>query len=225
MKKTPFIILAIVSSYILFITIYHFNCNAKYLYENEEYLGIIYNNRIYIPKNVVEPLYLIYDDNDQNDSKIYIAQKFLSDLFIPFQYFVFYSESYDFGGDFIVERPDDSSLSVLHIDKDFVYPTIDKNEVDEIWGSLSSSNEDNIKDLSVVNHIVECAKSNGELALDKEVYEQIKENSWDNHYFYLKYKGYPLVEKFYIEETEDGRYIVDRYTEAEYDTVYLDDHK
>ena len=55
-------------------------------------------------------------------------------------------------------------------------------------------------------------------------YDFIVANSWDNHCIHLKYEGYPLIEEFFVTETEDGRYIVDQYTAEEYDTIYYDEH-
>ncbi len=146
------------------------------------------------------------------------------DFVFPFRYFEFYCENFDENENFIINQPNHTtSLYFPFIREDFSYPTVENNEVAEIWMSRSSSDEYNIKDKETVDKIVECAKSDGEIPLDKDIVEYIKEYSCDNHCFYLKYVGYPLIEDFHIEETEDGRYIVDQYTAEEYDTIYYQD--
>ena len=88
--------------------------------------------------------------------------------------------------------------------------------------SLSSSYEI-IKDESTVNKIVECAKSDGKIELDKNIVSYIQKYSFDSHCFYLRYVDCPLVEEFHIEETEDGKYIIDQYTPEEYNTIYWEE--
>lgn len=73
--------------------------------------------------------------------------------------------------------------------------------------SLDPYDDDNITDSVMVAMIVDCAQKAYEQELTKEIYDYILKNSWDTCHFYLKYKGYPLVEKFCVSETNDGRYI------------------
>lgn len=199
---------------------------AKYIYDNNgDSIGIEYKSSFYVRfEDEIQQYDLVDAEILEKYEEVYIKRNDSKKLSAPIDYFVFYSNIYDDNNNFIVVNPGDSSLQTIYVKDEFVYPTIDKNEVDEVWMSLSST-YNIIKDSDTVNHILECAKSNGELSLDKEVYEQIKSTSWDNHCFYLKYKGYPLVEEFHIEETEDGRYIVDQYTASEYDSIYLEEHK
>ena len=56
--------------------------------------------------------------------------------------------------------------------------------------------------------LVYCMKSTADREIDKEIYDYIVENSWDNSHFYLKYNGYPLVEEFYVSTDRNGKYIV-----------------
>lgn len=200
---------------------------AKFIYDtNGDSIGIEYKSSLYVSFEDENPQYdLVNAEELEIYNNIYIERNDSKELSAPVEYFVFYSNIYDDNDNFIVVNPGDSSLQTIYVKEGFVYPTIDKNEVDEVWMSHSSTDEDNIKDIAIVNHIVECAKSNGELALDKDIYEKIKSTSWDNHCFHLKYKGYPLVEEFHIEETEDGRYIIDQYSATEYDSIYYEDHK
>lgn len=205
------------------------NNNSTIVYEGEDYymwydISETYIKNKFVFDSTMYP-YSFIEWDFETCEKIYIQsrEKKLFPIDITYRYFCFCNSKNDIDSNFLVAAP--GKLDRIFIKKDFDFPTLNSSEVNEIWMSLSSTDEDNIKDITIVNHIVECAKSNGELALDKDVYEQIKSTSWDNHCFYLKYKGYPLVEEFHIEETEDGRYIVSQYTASEYDTVYLDDHK
>ena len=226
-KKNIFVIICVVSIYFIICLINKFNCKAEYIYSNLGHIdGIRYGDTIYREFDYIHDWYSLVENEDLSSSKkIYIKSNDYTDFILPFDYFVFLNSNLDDFSNFIVEQPFDSSINQVYVKNSFVLPTLNRSEVDEVWMSLSSTDEDNIKDINMVNHIVECAKSNGELSLDKEVYEQIKSTSWDNHCFYLKYKGYPLVEEFHIEETEDGRYIVDQYTASEYDSIYLEEHK
>lgn len=213
-------------------------CEARYIYDNQGYCtGILYNNTIYhkwsnvshdfvvsgaIYNNTLYPYCCVYNESQDskiNCNKVYIADDYmLSNIFLV-NWFCYYSETYDKNHNFITNN----STNSLYIKEDFIFPILEKNEINEIWLSLSSSYEI-INDKETVDKIVDCAKSNGEKELDKEIYDYIIENSWDNHCIYLKYEGYPLVEEFFVTETEDGRYIVDQYTAEEYDTIYYDEH-
>ncbi len=197
--------------------------DAEYIYDiNENCIGIMYDGESYYKGDYeMYPYYLVYDEIRQDEEKIYIEDR-KKRLFTN-DYFSFYCKSYDDERFFIVEAPYDSSLQILYIKNGFVYPNLINNKIDEVWMSLSSTDDDNIKDKETVSKIVECAKSEGVIELDQEIVDYIKKYSWDNHCFYLKYKGYPLVEEFHIEETEDGRYVVDQFTAVEYDTIYYDE--
>lgn len=176
--------------------------------------SVEYNDKIYVEFESKHPYELIYDDSSQAEKEcVYIRS-----MIVPFIYFEPYSVEFDKNTEFINLYYFDKVL----VYEDFIYPTINENKVVEVWMSLSSSYEI-IKDKSTVNKIVECAKSNGEIELDKGIVDYIKKYSWDNHCFYLRYADCPLVEEFHIEETEDGRYIIDQFTLEEYDTIYWED--
>ena len=224
MKKKVIIVIVLVVCIILyygFIKYCQSNSTAEYFYDsNGHYESIKFNNNIYEAISFVpDPYELVVKENSTGGNTYYIAHNNYNDFFLPWDSLVFYSDDYDYKGAFIRVFPYDN----LYLMNGFVYPTMHKNEVNEIWLSLSSSYEI-INDIETVDKIVSCAKSNGEKELDKEVYDYIVANSWDNHCIYLKYEGYPLVEEFFVTETEDGRYIVDQYTAEEYDTVYYDEH-
>ena len=80
--------------------------------------------------------------------------------------------------------------------------------VNEIWLSLNSEDKENIKDEKIITQLVDCMKNTADREIDKEIYDYIVENSWDNSHFYLKYNGYPLVEEFYVSTDRNGKYIV-----------------
>ncbi len=183
-------------------------------------LCIIYEGEMYVETTVhdgwnVRERYSLVRDYSCDDKRIY----YKGDL-LCFTYFEPYSEELDENMNFI-RLP---SWDVVLMKDDFVFPTIYNNIVSEVWMLCSVEDEKRIKNEDIVNHILDCAKSNGEKELDKEVYDYIVENSWDNHCIYLKYEGYPLVEEFFVTQTKDGRYIVDQYTTEEYDTIYYDEH-
>lgn len=233
-------VLIVVSVIILLVIFKQTKCNAIFFYDKEGKSCISYNETIYYNFDDISVKYenigILYgyqmlpykftaNEMHENKNKIYINQGSLFyDLLNFSNYFCFYSKHDDLYSNFIIKQPNDSSVCQLYVKKNFVFPTIHKNKLNEVWLSLSSFDTDNIKDSDIVNKIVECVKSEGEIALDKEIVDYIKKYSWDNHCFYLKYEGYPLVEEFHIEETEDGRYIVDQYTAEEYDTIYWDEH-
>ena len=161
------------------------------------------------------PYDLIVCEDEPNSKNIYIEQdSFLGYIFRFDNYFSFFSERYDNGKDFVIVDFG-YGLPEICVDENFVFPTIENNVVDEVWMSKSSSYEI-IKDKETVNKIVKCAKSDGKIELDKEVYDYIKKYSADHHCLWLKYEDYPIVEEFQIEETEDGRYIVSQYDIEEY---------
>ncbi|MBR3768692.1 MAG: hypothetical protein IKL10_10720 [Clostridia bacterium] len=157
-------------------------------------LGVIENEDMY-------PFFLVYENLRE---KIYISDNFIQDLIPPYSYFSFCEDS----NDFIFESPHDTSLNLLYIKEGFVFPDIENDEINEIWMSLSSDDNDNITDEKIVKKIVDCAKSKSAKELDKDIYDYISEKSWDNHHIYMKYKEYPLVEEFFVIKSEDGRYII-----------------
>lgn len=190
---------------------YNIFAPAKVLYEP---FRVEYKDEVYVIYDFKEPYDLVDDGYpEDNENRVYVK-----DCIVPFIYFEPYSESFDKNINFIALYNYDEIL----IKENFVFPTIENNEIHEVWMSLDIL-DNKIKDANTVNRIVECAKSNGEIGLDKDIYDYLKENSWDNHCIYLKYEGYPLVEEFFITETDDGRYIIDQYTAEEYDTIYWDE--
>lgn len=187
-----------------------------YTFEDE---GVTYGYEMY-------PYYFTEYERHDLSSKIYLPRghnSIFTDLFFSTYYFCFFDKNDDYYSNFIILCPEDTSISQLYLKENFVFPTIGKNKVESIWTSIDVSDSDNIKDKETVDKIVECAKSNGEIELDKDVYDYIRTYSADHHCLWLKYEGYPLVEEFYIEETEDGRYIIDQYTPEEYDTIYWEE--
>lgn len=189
---------------------------AAYLYDDEGFhSGILYGNDSYVYWLDTDDTYLATGAIEKTDmypyclvegvlrEKVYISDNSVFDFLPPYSYFSFCGES----NDFIFEQPDDSSLNLLLVKKGFQFPDIHKNEIEEVWMSLDPNDDDNITDKTKVTMIVECVKKASEQELTKEMYDYISNNSWDNCHFYLKYKGYPLVEEFCVSVTEDGRYI------------------
>lgn len=81
--------------------------------------------------------------------------------FALFSYFEPYCEVLDKNMHFIYL----SDWDMVLMKEDFVFPTLENNQVNEIWFSLSN---DDVKDNSDwVRQVVECAKSNGGKELDK----------------------------------------------------------
>lgn len=182
-------------------------------------LCIIYKNEKYIETPVagwdVDKPYELVRDRTFNETEKRVYYK---GDFALFSYFEPYCEVFDKNMHFIYIPNWDMVLMKV----DFVFPTLENNQVEEIWFSLS--NNDTMDDPDWVHQVVEAARSNGAKEIDKEIYDYIVANSWDNHCIHLKYEGYPLVEEFFVNETKDGRYIVDQYTAEEYDTIYYDEH-
>lgn len=191
---------------------------ATYSYDDDGfYSGVLYGNDSYVYWHDIEDAYLEAGviGNSMSEmypyylvegvlrEKIYISDNLIQDLLPPYSYFSFCGEN----DDFIFEQPDDSSLNLLLVKKDFQFPNIYNNEIEEVWMSLGPYDSDNITDKTKVIKIVDCVKNAPNQELNKEIYDYISEKSWDNCHFYLKYKGYPLVEEFCIAVIEDGRYI------------------
>jgi len=203
--------LSVLILYTLFLVFYNVYAPAQVFYDP---LSVEYKEDTYIEFESELPYELVYDDSFQGKkNRIYVKN-----MIIPLIYFEAYSVELDKNTDFINLYYFDKVL----VDENFTYPTIEENEVVEVWMSLSSSYEI-IKDESTVNKIVECAKSDGKIELDKNIVSYIQKYSFDSHCFYLRYVDCPLVEEFHIEETEDGRYIIDQYTLEEYDTIYWEE--
>ncbi len=190
---------------------------ATYLYDDKGfYDGILYGNDSYVRWDYIDDIYLesgVIEKTDMHPynlvegvlrEKIYISDNSIYDLLPPYSYFSFCGES----NDFIFEQPDDSSLNLLFVKKDFEFPDIYNNEIEEVWMSLDPYDINNITDKTKVDRIVDCVKNAPGQELTKELYNHITENSWDNYHFYLKYNGYPLAEEFCVAVTEDGRYTV-----------------
>ncbi|MBQ2827966.1 MAG: helix-turn-helix transcriptional regulator [Clostridia bacterium] len=189
---------------------------ATYLYDDEGfYSGVLYGNDSYVYWHHIDNTYLesgVIENPEMHPynlvegvlrEKIYISDNSIHDFFPPYSYFSFCGES----NDFIFEQPDDSSLNLLLVKKDFQFPDIYNNEVEEVWMSLDPYDSGNITDKTKANKIVDRMINASKQGLTKEIYDYILKNSWDNCHFYLKYKGYPLVEEFCVTVTEDGRYI------------------
>ena len=208
-------------------------CEAVYIngseiikYNGVTYLCWGYYEDAYIESGQVytcnfEPYQFLYDDTETPVKRGYILDEDESDYgYIPDE-FTFYSKHFDENSDFIKCWVRENSSPEIYIKEGFKFPTIENNEIDEVWMSGSSSDESHIKDKTKVDKIVECAKSKGEIELDKDLYDYIKKNSYDYHCIHLKYKGYPLAENFFIEETEDGRYVINQYTKEEYEAPFF----
>lgn len=225
MKKFICVALAVILIYLGAVLINKTTCKAEYTFDiNGAVSGIKYGNNTYVKLSPLQDWYrFINDDISESSEKIYITSNNISDFLLPFEFFSFYSAEYDDYSNFIIEHTDNKTVTDIYVRDDFVLPSVNQTEINEVWPSLAASDKNKIKDIDTVNKIVKCAKSNGETELDKEIYDFLKETSWDNHCIYLKYKGYPLVEEFFIKETDDGRYIIDQFNAEEYDTIYLDD--
>ena len=249
MKKKVLIMMLVFSLLLSFTIVYIYTgiqnrnkCEATYIKDADgDKIGISYNGRNYYDLySMMEdgffgaevstdlddfplPYSLVSAEEETYSEYIYIEQDDFSDYALCFDgYFYYYSETFDKNRDFIIDN-NSYHPTEIYVDENFSFPTIENNSVDEVWMSQSSDDKDNIKDKQIVNKVVECAKSDGEIELDKDMYDYIKKYSWDNHCFYLKCEGYPIVEEFHLEETEDGRYIVDQYTPEEYNTIYREE--
>ena len=241
MRKKVLIILLVLSLLLSFTGYYIYTgiqnrnkCEAKYIKDADgEIIGISYNEKNYyewdymIDNSFFEyddstiydgyPYNLVVDEEESYTEYIYIEQDEFSDYTLHFDnYFFYFSETYDKNRDFIVENRSNYSRNEKYVDENFVFPTIESNKVNEVWMSLFSEDKGNIKNKEIVDKIVECAKSDGKIELDKDIYDYIKKYSTDHHCLWLKYEGYPIVEEFHIEETEDGRYIVSQYDIEDY---------
>ena len=223
-KKFFIVLVVLILLRFTFIKLYQINPIAEYIYDDtESIIAIKFKNQVYeYMTEPPKPYYFIYDEDSLEFKNYLVLYNELSDFFFPPCRVYFYTDYYDTDKNFlrcnVWSRPSDD----FFVKESFTYPSLDKNPVDEIWMTHTKTNK--IEDTETVDKIVECVKSEGEIALDKEIVDYIKKYSWDNHCFYLKYEGYPLVEEFHIEETEDGRYIVDQFTAEEYDTIYWDEH-
>ena len=212
-SKSLKILLIIIGLWSLLLVFYNIFAPAKISYD--PLLRVSYNDKTYIETDWdFKTYHLIYDDSYEKDEK----KMYIKDCFIPFRYVETLCEKFDKTTNFIYIP----HLDQVCVKENFVYPTLENNEIDEVWMSHSSSYEI-IKDKENIEKIVECAKSEGKIFLDKEIVDYIKRYSSDNHCFWVKYEGYPLVEEFHIKETEDGRYIIEQYTQEEYDTIYWED--
>lgn len=219
------ILFIILLSHIVFINVYQANPTAEYIYDNTgSIVAIKFKNQIYesMPDDPPKPYDFIYDEYSLEYRSYLVMYDELTDFFFMWDSVRFYSDYYDKDKNFVRGSVLGDASDDFYVKEGFIYPTLDKNQVDEIWMSVRR-NDDIIKDKEIVGKVVECAKSNGKIELDKEIVDYIKKYSWDYHCFYLKYEGYPIVEEFHIEETEDGRYIVDQYTPEEYNTIYWEE--
>ncbi len=187
---------------------------AKLFYDP---LRVEYEDNVYVEFDDYEyPAYgLAYDASEEGA----IKRTYVKSSLFSIEYIVPYSENFDKNKNFIWLYSYDRIL----VKEDFVFPTIEKNEVEAVWMSASSSDEDHITDKETVDKIVKCAKSNGKIELEKSIVGYIKKHSWDNHCIHLKYKDYPILEDYHIEETDDGTYILKQYTPEEYDAPFWED--
>lgn len=179
---------------------------GKIVYNGITYLDWADVSKKYCSAGVVnsiqmEPYELL---DDELREKIYVPYNDFSDFLPPFDYFSFCGET----DDLIIFGPNDTSLELLYVKEGFVFPNIRNCKVDEIWLSLNSEDKDNIKDEKIIAQLVDCIKNAADREIDKEIYDYIVENSWDNSHFYLKYKGYPLVEEFSVSTNEIGQYVI-----------------
>lgn len=224
-KLFSLFLLLLLLSHIVFVNFYRANPTAEYVYDNSEsVIAIKFKNQVYesMSDDPPKPYDFIYDEFSVEFRSHLVLHNELSDFLFMWDRIHFYSEDYDNDKNFIRCSMWGGTSDDFYVKEGFVYPTIYENQVDEIWMTMRKNNHI-IKNKETVDKIVECAKSKGKIELDEEIVEYIKKYSHDNHCIYLKYKGYPLVEEFHIEETEDGRYIIDQYTPEEYDTIYWEE--
>lgn len=216
MKKFLCVLIALVLAMSLYVFLRP-ECEAEFQNASDDLSRyIIYDDCVYIEwssiadefcdsgavkRNDMLPYYIISDDLHE---KVYISDGFFHDLLPPYSYFSFCGES----DDFIFESPDDTSLNILYVKEDFVFPNIFENEIDEIWMSLSVDDADNITDEKIVGKFVGFAKSEDDFGADEDIYSYISEKSCDGCRIFMKYKGYPLVEEFVLTEKEIGRYVI-----------------
>ncbi len=180
-------------------------------------LRVEYEDKVYVEYDDYEyPAYdLAYDDSEEGNAK----RTYVKSSLFSIEYIVPYSVNFDKNQNFVWLY----SYNRILVKEGFVFPTIDKNEVEAVWMSAAYSDKDHITDKETVDKIVKCIKSNGKIELDKSIVRYIKKHSWDSHCIHLKYKDYPIIEDYHIEETEDGGYILKQYTPEEYDAPFWED--
>jgi len=227
-KKKLFcvILLVLLLSHIVFVIVYRANPTAEYIYdENDNIVSVRLKDEIYIASDfeLRAPHNYVHNGNWFELKSYFVPCNDISDFLLMWDTASFYSEKFDKDKNFLRCDIWGRTSDDLYVKEDFIYPTIYENEVSEVWMSHSSDNEDNIKDIETVAKIVECAKSDGKIELDKYIYDYIKKYSADYHCLWLKYEGYPIIEEFHIKETEEGKYIIKQFTPEEYNTVYYDD--
>lgn len=213
--KISYIFLTLLSLYMLFMVFYNFWAPAEVFYEP---FRVECEDSVYVEYDDFDdsPYKLIADDSyADKESHLYIRS-----MLYPFDYITPYSENFDPEHNFVWIKSYDDVL----VKENFVFPTIESNEVEAVWMSASSSDEDHITDKETVKKIVKCIKSNGKIELDKEIVDYIKKCSWDNHCIHLKYKDCPIIEEYHICETDDGKYTLEQFTEDEYLSIYFDDN-
>ncbi len=212
--KIRYIAFPIIGLYCLVMFGINAQAPAKLFYDP---LRVEYKDKVYIEyeDTLYSPYDLVYDDSKEcNEKRIYVKSSLFS-----IEYIVPYCESFDKNQNFVWLYSFDRIL----VKNDFVLPALESNEVEAVWMSASSSDEDNITNKETVDKIVKCIKSKGEIELDKATVDYIKKYSWDNHCIHLKYKDYPILEEYHICETEDGKYIIEQFTEEEYLKIYFYD--
>ena len=213
--KIRYIFIPIIALYCLIMIGINASAPAEIFYE--PYFRVEYEDDVYVEYDNTNysPYDLVYDEEEGDTKRIYIKSSLFS-----IDYIVPYSVNFDKNQNFVWL----STYEEVLVKKGFTLPTIDKNEVEAVWMSASSSDEDHITDKETVDKIVECIKSKGEIKLDKLIVGYIKKRSWDNHCIHIKYKDYPIIEEYHICETDDGKYIIEQFTEEEYLSIYFDDN-
>ena len=212
--KIRYIAFSIIGLYCLVMFFINAAAPAQLFYDP---LRVEYEDRVYVEYDDYEhPAYgLAYDDSEEGDAK----RTYVKSSLFSIEYIVPYSVNFDKNQNFVWLYSYDRIL----VKEDFVFPTIEKNQVEAVWMSASSSDEDHITDKETVDKIVKCIKSNGKIELDKSIVRYIKKYSWDNHCIHLKYKDYPILEDYHIEEKGNDRYILKQYTSEEYDAPFWED--
>ena len=204
-------------AYFIGINVFQACSKIEYVYDNN--IDVIKFNDVkyeYLGCEAPKPYHFINDDSWSNFS--FVPSDSLLDYLFMWDRVGYYSEEYDEAHNFIIYctwggRQD------IYVKQNFVYPTLQNNNVDEVRMSLVDESKGIINDKEIVDEIIKCAKSNGEIELEEKTADYIKKHS-DDSYFFLMYEGYPLAQVFHLSESENGKYTIDNYGTQSYCTVW-----
>lgn len=140
-KKKLFcvILFIILLSHIVFINVYQANPTAEYIYDNTgSIVAIKFKNQIYesMPDDPPKPYDFIYDEYSLEYRSYLVMYDELTDFFFMWDRVRFYSDYYDKDKNFVRGSVLGDASDDFYVKEGFIYPTLDKNQVDEIWMSV-----------------------------------------------------------------------------------------